>query len=50
MMRKKTSGKRPARSIIVRAVPRDRRRALACFDGRIEPAAIGAKRHHQPEA
>ncbi|KRD49991.1 hypothetical protein ASE60_16170 [Ensifer sp. Root278] len=42
MMRKKTSGKRPAQSIItVRPAPRDRKRALVCFDGRVEQAAIG---------
>ncbi|CAN7235424.1 hypothetical protein IB277_26260 [Ensifer sp. ENS07] len=41
-MLKKTSGRRPAKSVItVRAAPRDRKRALVSFDGRVEHAAIG---------
>ncbi|MGE6784390.1 L,D-transpeptidase family protein [Ensifer adhaerens] len=41
-MRKKTSGRRPAKTVItVRAAPRDRKRALVSFDGRVEQAAIG---------
>ncbi|PDT83474.1 L,D-transpeptidase family protein [Sinorhizobium sp. BJ1] len=41
-MRKKTSGVRSGKStILVRAAPRDRRRALVSFDGRTEQAAIG---------
>jgi L,D-peptidoglycan transpeptidase YkuD (ErfK/YbiS/YcfS/YnhG family) len=41
-MRKKTSGARSRKSVIVvRAAPRDRRRALVSFDGRTEQAAIG---------
>lgn len=41
-MRKKSSGRRPNKTIItVRTAPRDRKRALVCFDGRVEQAAIG---------
>lgn len=41
-MRKKTSGRRPVKSVItVRPAPLDRRRALVTFDGRTEQAAIG---------
>lgn len=41
-MRKKTSGRRPVKSVItVRPAPRDRQRALVTFDGRTEQAAIG---------
>jgi len=41
-MRKKTSGTRPAKTVItVRPAPRDRRRALVTFDGHTEQAAIG---------
>ncbi|OHV83363.1 L,D-transpeptidase [Ensifer sp. LCM 4579] len=41
-MRKRKSGARPAKSmILVRAAPRDRRRALVQFGGRTVEAAIG---------
>ncbi|HEV7307257.1 L,D-transpeptidase family protein [Ensifer sp.] len=40
-MRKKTPQGRSIKTITVRAAPRDRKRALVSFDGRVEQAAIG---------